>query len=412
MQGLFDPARHEPLTTTPWSESAAREAIQRIAAAAHAEFDATRGSWPAHPRDDPPAPDTRYAELYFGSGGAIWALRDLASQGAIDPDSQRDYRPWLAAMPVAVQQTIKAAGYTHGDASFLIGLSGVRLLQWSFTRERAVADELFAVVQGNLRNPAREALWGNPGTVLAAIHMAEATGEVRWMRLVQESVAVLLEEMQRDPETGTWVWEQDLYGRKSRMLGAGHGFAGNVYPALRAADLLDAGTVAVIVDRAWHTLTATALRSGEYINWHPMIDAERIEAATKAGRLPLVQDCHGSPGIVCRLATVPRSPEWDALLRGAGELTWAAGPLSKGAGLCHGTTNSTLTMLKLWRRFRDPLWLDRARSLAMHSIEQIERHRAEYGQGRHTVWTGDLGAACVLWNCVIADDRFPMLDHF
>lgn len=412
MQGLFDPARHEPLTTTPWSEAAARACIQSIAAAAHAEFDASRGSWPAHPLDEPKTPDERFAELYFGAGGVIWALRDLALQGAIDGAAQRDYRPWLAGLPASAQASLQASGYTHGDASYLLGRSGLLLLQWTFTRGRAVADELFAVVQGNLRNPAREALWGNPGTVLAAIHMAEASGEVRWMRLVQEAVAVLLEEMQLDPETGTWVWEQDLYGRKQRLIGAGHGFAGNVYPALRAADMLDAGTVALMLDRAWHTLNATALRAGEGINWHPMIDAERIAAATQAGRLPLVQDCHGSPGIVCRLASAPRSPEWDALLRGAGELTWAAGPLTKGASLCHGTSNSTLTMLKLWRRLREPVWLDRARTLAMHSIEQIERHRALYGRGRHSLWSGDLGAACVLWNCVIADDRFPTLDHF
>lgn len=412
MQGLFDPARHEPLTSTPWSEAAAREAIVRIAAAAHAEFDTTRGSWPAHPRDEPKTPDERFAELYFGSGGAVWALRDLASQGAIDAATVRDYRPWLAAMPAAVQASIAAAGHTHGDASFLIGRSGVLLLRWSFGRQREIADELFTVVQGNLRNPAREALWGNPGTVLAAIHMAEASGEVRWMRLVQQAVAVLLEEMQLDPETGTWVWEQDLYGRKTRYLGAGHGLVGNAYPALRGADLLDEGTVALMLDRVWHTLDATALRSGEGINWHPLIDAERNAAATAAGRLPLVQDCHGAPGVVCRLATAPRTPQWDALLRGAGELTWAAGPLSKGVSLCHGTSNSTLTMLKLWRRFREPLWLERARALAMHGIEQIERHRAQYGQGRNTLWSGDLGAACVLWNCVIADDRFPTLDHF
>ena len=54
----------------------------------------------------------------------------------------------------------------------------------------------------------------------------------------------------------------------------------------------------------------------------------------------------------------------------------------------------------------------RARALAMHCIELVERHRVMYGQGRHSLWTGDLGVACVLWNCVVRDDRFPTLDNF
>jgi hypothetical protein len=28
------------------------------------------------------------------------------------------------------------------------------------------------------------------------------------------------------------------------------------------------------------------------------------------------------------------------------------------------------------------------------------------------LWTGDLGVACVLWNCIVEGDRFPTLDHF
>lgn len=52
MQSLFEPDRHEPLTTSPWSEAAARDCIQRIAAAAHAEFDAGSGFWPTHALDD------------------------------------------------------------------------------------------------------------------------------------------------------------------------------------------------------------------------------------------------------------------------------------------------------------------------------------------------------------------------
>ena len=80
---LFDPARHEPLTATPWSETAAREAITRIAIAAVSAFDSALLAWPVHPLDDPETPHVRHHHLYSGGAGVIWALRDLAAQGAI-----------------------------------------------------------------------------------------------------------------------------------------------------------------------------------------------------------------------------------------------------------------------------------------------------------------------------------------
>lgn len=407
MQGLYDSARHEPLSTTPWSEAAARRAIAGMAASAEAEFDEARGSWPMHPLDDPKTPDERYHGLYLGAAGVIWALRDLASAGAINVTG--DYVPCIERGADRARQDIDDG--QHGTASFLFGESGALLMQWMATRRPDVADQLYAVVKGNLHNPVNEALWGNPGTVLAAIHMSEASGEVRWMFLVQEAVKAMLADMLVDAETGTWVCEQDLYGRRIRYLGAGHGFAGNVYAALRGAHCTDALTTATFEVRALQTLTATALRGTQDgvdgINWHPYIDAARV-----VGRLPPAQDCHGAPGIICRLATVPRGEAWDELLRGAGELTWHAGPLSKGPSLCHGTSGSVMACLKLWRRFGDAMWLDRARRLAMHTIQQVEAARQKYGHGRHTLWTGDLGAACTLWNCIRADDRFPTLDHF
>ena len=37
---------------------------------------------------------------------------------------------------------------------------------------------------------------------------------------------------------------------------------------------------------------------------------------------------------------------------------------------------------------------------------------ALHGQGRHTLWSGDLGLACVLWGCVTGQPGFPSLDAF
>jgi hypothetical protein len=129
-----------------------------------------------------------------------------------------------------------------------------------------------------------------------------------------------------------------------------------------------------------------------------------------------VQDCHGAPGLVSCLAglplSVPNADAWSELLRQAGELTWFAGPLNKGVAFCHGTAGSADAFLKLFRRTGDSLWLDRERAFAMHGIVQVERERVIHGQGRHTLWTGDLGMACVLWDCITGQPGFPTLDVF
>ena len=64
------------------------------------------------------------------------------------------------------------------------------------------------------------------------------------------------------------------------------------------------------------------------------------------------------------------APELGALLGEAGRFTWAAGPRTKGAGLCHGTGGNGYAFLKLYQRTNDPIWLDRARQFAMTAIVQ------------------------------------------
>jgi hypothetical protein len=412
MQALFDPARHEALTVQSWSAELARRAIERICAAAEAEFDEGQGSWLLHPQDDPAQPGARSLNLYWGATGVVWALRHLAAAGAVR--LQRDYTRWIEGYPDGVRA--EAAGEQHGSASYLFGESAALLLAWQQTRREDFADRLHAVVQGNQHNTANEPLWGNAGTVLAAIRMAEAGAGDRWGPLVAQSLDALMQDMVIDPEIGTSVWQQDLYGKRTRYLGAGHGLAGNAFAFVRGASHVDASQVQGIEQRVLETLSATALSAPEtdveLINWHVLVDKERIAARLAQGGHPLVQDCHGAPGIVCRLAGVPRTAPWDRLLRGAGELTWRAGPVAKGPSLCHGTAGSAMACLKLWRRFAEPLWLERARLLALHAAGQVEAARARHGQGRHSLWTGDMGVACVLWNCIVEDDRFPTLDHF
>lgn len=435
---LFDPARHEALSAQTWHAHLAQRAIERICAAAEDEFDEQQGSWLLHPQDDPAQPGARSLNLYWGATGAVWALQHLAAARAIA--LKRDYTPWIERYPDGLRA--EAAHEQHGSASYLFGESAALLLAWLHTGRSEFADRLHAVVVGNRHNPVNEPLWGNAGTVLAAIRMAEAGAGERWSALVAQCLQALLQDMVVDPDTGTWIWQQDLYGSRCRYLGGGHGLVGNAFTFLRGASHVDASLVLCIEQRVLETLSATALVAGPdndaagtaahtapgtapgtaaeitapsgptLINWHALTDQPLIDAWLAKGRLPLVQDCHGAPGIVCRLAGVPRTEAWDRLLRCAGELTWQAGPLAKGPSLCHGTAGSAMACLKLWRRFADPLWLERARRLALHAADQVEAARLRHGQGRHSLWTGDLGVACVLWNCIVEDDRFPTLDGF
>jgi DUF1680 family protein len=102
----------------------------------------------------------------------------------------------------------------------------------------------------------------------------------------------------------------------------------------------------------------------------------------------------------------------DALLLSAGETIWRAGPLKKGANLCHGTSGNGYAFLKLFARTGDEKWLERARAFAMHAIAQSDADFAAHGQRHFSLWTGDLGLAIYLWDCINARAQFPTMDVF
>lgn len=114
--------------------------------------------------------------------------------------------------------------------------------------------------------------------------------------------------------------------------------------------------------------------------------------------------------VVC-LGALPGA-DLDQLLLQAGATIWAAGPLAKGPSLCHGTAGNGYALLVLYRRMGDPVWLARARAFAMHAVGQARQAAAYYGQWRHSLWTGDLGLAVFLHDCLRADAAFPTLEVF
>jgi hypothetical protein len=173
---LFDPERHEPLPATPWNAARARDAIRAIAA----DMEATLGTgdgWPPHPLDDENATAPHHS-LYFGAAGALWALWYLAREGAVT----------LAGEPCAHAARIPAHYLATPDTeevvpSYFLGEAGVLLLAWRMTGDAALADRLHESIARNIPNPTNEALWAAPGTMVAAWHMGEWTGEARWRDL-------------------------------------------------------------------------------------------------------------------------------------------------------------------------------------------------------------------------------------
>jgi hypothetical protein len=419
MPMLFDPDRHEPLHPADadgWDEARARACIAAIVRDTEAHFRPERG-WPAHPLDLEPTDDPQSVNpsLYFGACGVLWALHYLRTAGAVE--LERDWAIDAAWLVQSTREWLKEDAERE-RAAFLMGETPVRLLEHAQTGSSSAADRLAELIEGNMDHPARELMWGSPGTLLAALFMHQRTGQERFAELFRRTAAVLWSQLEWSEEHGCRYWTQQLYGQVSTYMDAVHGFAGTALPLIRGRHLLAADDwerwqecIATSVQRS-ATSEGSASSGGRHVNWIPrlVLDAATRERWNAKPRW-LMQYCHGSPGFVINLAGFP-GPELDALLLDAGEATWAAGPLKKGSNLCHGTGGNGYAFLKLFERTDDIRWLQRARAFAMHGIRQAEAHGAQYGQLRYSLWTGDPGFAVFLWDCVRGEAAFPTLDVF
>lgn len=392
-----DPALHVPLRPLTWSADEARSAIEDIVSDALVHFDDER-LWPAHPMEDG-RPDGD-ASFYFGATGVIWTLEYLRRVGATQ--TPIDFRSILPRLFDANKAQFSRMDYAaHG--SLLFGDLGTALLAMRLAPKPELADLIEGRAKANTALPVRELMWGMPGSMLACLHMDEMTGEGRWRTLFRLQAARLLDELE-ETEYGP-LWTQDLYGRHMRWLGPVHGYAGNMIPLLRGWDWLTAGQRDRVADAVPRTLAANAWRSELGASWRPTASREPAPR--------LCQHCHGAPGMVTTFADAPfASPQFDALLIEGGHLTWAMGPLAKGSNLCHGTAGNGYALLKLHRRTCDPIWIERARAFAMTAIRQCRQARDELGRGRYSLWTGDVGLAVYLWDCLTGDPRFPTIDVF
>jgi hypothetical protein len=365
---LWRPSEHEPLAAEEWDESRIEEAIAAIVADAETAFDGQR--WPWHPRDDE---DYGFSDIYLGGAGMVWALDELCSTGW--EDAAVSFIDGYRAQPLLDEPLV--------ETSYSFGELGIALVAFRLTRDAALADRVHELAVASFDADANEAMYGTPGSMLVAEAMLAWTGESRWneaWRAAAERV-----EAARDPDG---LWTSRIGGHAARYLGPAHGYAGNV----RA--FANRGPVQLV------DLEPYVLREDGLANWLPDVGSRPDEVR--------VQWCHGAPGMV---ATLGDLLDLEDAIAG-GELTWRAGPLARGPGLCHGTAGNAYAFLVLRSRTGDDVWLDRAHAFAMHAIGQVERERAELGRGRYSLFTGDIGVALFLRHLLDGESRFPTMGPF
>jgi hypothetical protein len=363
---LFTPEAHEALTEERWTAKRALDAIGSIVADAERAFD---DGWPMHTRDE--GADIAIAQprtLYLGGAGVVDALRRLEQRGFVE--LRRNYVPYLEGSLEAEPDFPRE----DADRSLWMGETGIRLVLQRLSPSRTNLERLARLIAENGRDERCELMWGSPGTILAGRELRlDVTPSVEWLH---------------DRRDRDGLWTQRLYGETRRFLGPAHGFAGC---ALALPD----------IDAVSETLQRFAVAENGLVNWPPLAGSRLDETGDRQIR---TQWCHGAPGIVATLADLLD----EQLAVAGGELTWRAGPLRKGANICHGTAGNGYAFLALLERTGDERWLLRARGFATHAAGQVENSRHEYGRGRYTLWTGDLGTALYLADCVDGRGELPL----
>jgi Lanthionine synthetase C-like protein len=378
---LYTPQSHEQIESRAWDPDVALTTIREIAADCEASFDSPY--WPVHPRDDDGTGP--YTTLYEGPSGVIYALDLLAGHDLVA--TTRDYVPVLEQLVEMYRAKPDSEEWSH-PPGLLSGETGILLALYRMAPSPQIAERIAELVAANVADTHLEFLLGSPGTMLAARGIDRPD-------LWRASADHL-----RDAWEESGLWTQDLYGRQEQYLGPAHGFAGCVLAlAHEPSEELDR--------RASDAFRRYAVEEDGLANW-PAGAGGDLVTRQKDIRL---QWCHGAPGMVASLAEIaPGDDEHERLLLAGGELTWHAGPLKKGASVCHGTAGNGLAFLKLFRRTGDELWLERARAFAMHAAAQVERERRALGRGHYSLWTGDPGTALYLALCLDGSATLPGLD--
>ena len=331
---LFDPASHEPLTERPWDEAAARAAIARDRRRRR-ERVRRETLWPAHPLDVEDGPLPPVASLYLGRDG-----RDLGAARArtrrAPPSSRRDWAPRRRAACSSATRPSRTSPRSSAGRSRRCGWARPGSC-WSLTGSRRPPGRRSACSPraGQRRKPdlgADVGLAGDdargPGDVRA--HRRRSTGS----------------KPGASPPTRLWAeWRDDRLGagplRQARPLPRPGARLRRQRPCARTGRPRSTRPPAELERRAIATLAKYAQRE----DGSPV--AAALEPPAVAGRRSARSGATARPASSPRSRARPGRRAADRAARAGGELTWQAGPLAKGAGLCHGTAGNGYAFLKL-----------------------------------------------------------------
>lgn len=389
--------RHFSLSGKKWDINKAKATIQVIATDT---TDSLKSGylWPTHPLDG----EASDHGFYYGTSGVSWALDHLNTEEAVDIDFNLEI-----ALTKQLENCQKHySTMPHSDnASYLFGDVPILMMQYQLSKNNALLDEIHNKIIINNSQPTRELMWGTAGTMIALTHLYRwLPNDPRWKNTFVVQAKRLLNELQEHEEYG-YLWEHDVYGNKTYFLGPVHGNSGNSLALIKGNHLLDTSDYDLLCEKVIIATVKTAMTDTKHANW---------PAVAGGTEKMLLHHCHGAPGMINALSEFPTGvdSEFDQILLKGGELIWAAGPLRKGHGLCHGTAGNGFAFLKLFQRTNDQIWLDRARIFAMEGIEQYRHAKVLFHQGRYALWNGDVGLALYINECCKETAQFPTIDNF
>ncbi|PGH12191.1 hypothetical protein AJ80_06811 [Polytolypa hystricis UAMH7299] len=148
-----------------------------------------------------------------------------------------------------------------------------------------------------------------------------------------------------------WPWHGKYYA------GAIHGIAGILADLLicepNELEVGPSGSHLPIIARTISGLCKLCISSNGHF-------PSSLPPRPSSRRSPLVQICHGPPGLLLLLSYAKShkqlaysywEPDWDKAIRLASERVWEEGLLSKGGGLCHGIAGNAWPFLSLHDTF-------------------------------------------------------------
>lgn len=400
---LFDKDRHETLTKNSWNQTIVKTEILSIIDDIQRSL-LPDACWPTHPLDVKSKATLRPKwTAYSGAAGTIHALQILGTYGYKVNDLS-------GLIGVVYKSFLKNPDFSV-EPGLQIGELGILMpAMLAKPDDEELSRLVMRCMEDTIELPMYEITSGQSGMMHAALALYRKTGRDHWKDIYIKGSQSLMNNWKQDSDTGQWLWQSQVFGPKRHYYGACHGITGNANILLQGVDLLPDGYTEMIVKRTVATLNFSVKRKNNLVNW--------VVCTKPNSDKLLVQWCHGAAGIVTAMARTPiidspESEQLDQLLEETGELVWQAGPLTKGSSICHGTSGNGYAFLYLYQKTGKLLWLDRARKFAMHAIEQCQKARLQYGQGRYTLWTGDAGLAIYLYHCMYPEEAaIPGLDLF